>query len=136
ICLADGSVNTLTAIFQTEDTKGVIFTGSGTLNIQSNNGGSMIVSDGVTIESGTITTNERIQLLGPLNMSGGLLTSSAELEIQTTGSCNVTGGTIVLDTASSAIEHPSYEATGMNWTTKLETASVVGKDGQPLTPKS
>ena len=69
-------------------------------------------------------------------MSGGLLTSSAELEIQTTGSCNVTGGTIVLDTASSAIEHPSYEATGMNWTTKLETASVVGKDGQPLTPKS
>lgn len=137
ICLADGSVNTLTAYFVTEDTNGIIFTGNGTLNIQSNNGASMIVSDSITVESGTITMNEPLKVQASLTVSGGLLTSAGELSITVGGSCNVTGsGMIILDTAASAIRYPSYEGISSDWTTNLESAAVVGRDGQPLIPKS
>ena len=136
--LADGSVNTLTAPLQMDDTDGVVITGNGTLNIQSNNGSSMVLDDSLTIQSGTITTNERIMVNAPLTVSGGSLTSGGEIYLVATGACTVSGsGTIVVDAPSSAVTTPDPRAIGdPDWTSGLESAAAVDRNGQPLTFQS
>lgn len=131
--LADGSVNTLTSAFRMEDTSGLIITGNGTLSIQSNNNYSIDVTDDITIKSGTIKTNEKISVSDSLTVSGGLVSSTAELDIQPNSRCTVTdGGMILLDTANYAV----HAAGGADAVTGLESATIVGKNGEPLSFQS
>lgn len=133
IVLSDGSVNELTTFIGLQVMgnceEDVIITGGGTLNIAGFN-----ASKKVILKSGTVNmtaTNEYVNLNGGgLQIEGGTFTSKSPL--WRTGNmeynfCKVIGGTLILDTLSSAVK-----LTGDSVATGLEGAVIVGKDGQAL----
>lgn len=136
VVLSDGSVNDLTTFIGLQlrsCEEDVVITGGGTLNIAGFNAG-FSANKKVVLKSGTVNmtaTDGFVNLNGGgLQIEGGTFTSKSPLwrtSSMENNFCRVTGGTLILDTQSSAVK-----LSGADVATGLEGAVIVGMDGQAL----